>query len=140
MKKFLNHKYILILSILMVSSILWSFHDSAAVAKKYKYSKSQRYQAVSGSNSLVNLFTNLKKDKVQFSISTSSLTRKYNGVEKNYEIVSVDVNKGNCEKAKGNTYTLKSSNQQLFFLTIDPDGNDALWFDSEEGLYHRYVK
>lgn len=140
MKKFLHHKSTVILSLLMVSTILWSFHNSTAVAKKYKYSKSQHYQTVSGSNGLVNIFTDLKKDKIQFSISTNSLTKKHNGVEKNFEIVSVEENEGNCEKAKGKTYTLKSYNQQLFFLTIDPDGDDAMWYDSEEGLYHRFVK
>lgn len=140
MKKFLNHKSAVILSLLMVSTILWSFHNYTVVAKKYRYSKSQHYKAASQSNGLVKIFTDLRKDKIQFSISTDKLTRKYNGVETTFEVVSVDENTGNCEKAKGKTYTLKNYDQGLFFLTIDPNGNDALWYDSEKGSFHRYVK
>jgi len=140
MKKLIAKKLSILSCLFIASFLLWGFHNSTTVAKKIKYSKSQHYQIHAKYSSIGNGFSDIKKDKVEFEISKEKVKRKHNKMEMTFDIITAEENQGNCEKGGGMTYTLKNYDQKLYFLTVDADGKDALWYNSEEGFYQRFIK
>lgn len=140
MNSFKVVKLVVLLVICVMTLLLWSFRGVDSTVKKYKYSEFQIYQLHSKYSIMGNGLGEMNKMKTEFIISSDDLIVKKNRFENTYEIVVADKNQENCEEYKGTTYTLKNKDQQLYFLTIDDEGKDAKWYDTERANYLRYVK